>query len=98
MGKLLSFSLELIRIVVLGVILLIGLAVLEQYIYEMFGIQNISWGYVQAANLILFFLIYRSKWQFSGWFKSRKNTNPLPQGLVKGLMIISILLLIAAAV
>ncbi|PLT33763.1 hypothetical protein [Bacillus sp. V5-8f] len=98
MEKFLRFCLELIGLVVLGVIVLTGLAVVEQYVYRLLGVRNVSWSFAQVANLLLFYVIYRSKWQFPGWFKSEKNTNPLSKGLVSWLIGISILFLIVEAV
>lgn len=54
--------------------------------------NNYSW-FGMVAVLILLFVLYRNKLQFSGWYQG-KNMNKLPESISKGLIIISIFLLV----
>jgi hypothetical protein len=56
------------------------------------GVSEYMW-LGAVAVLILLFLIYRNRWQFSGWYKGEGRTK-LSQKTTKLLIAISVLLLI----
>jgi EamA domain-containing membrane protein RarD len=64
--------LELIRIIVIFGILGIVFSAVVNYVYQAFDITEYRWlGYI--AILLLLFVTYRNKWQFSGWYKGEKT-------------------------
>ena len=88
-----KFLLELIRIVfIFGILGGIFSNVLN-YSYHSFGITQYEWlGFL--AVLLLLFVTYRNKWQFSGWYKG-KEKEMLPRKITNFLISFSILLLIS---
>lgn len=90
--------LELARIMLL---LLIGGALLSQL--ELLLLEWIkdevhahAGLYLGAANLVLLFLLYRNRWQFSGWY--RKGSVRLPPAVTRSLAVFSLILIGIAAV
>lgn len=61
-------------------------------LYKSMGVSEYMW-LGAVAVLILLFLIYRNRWQFSGWYKGEERTK-LSQKTTKLLIAISVLLLI----
>ncbi len=90
------FILELLRIIIL--LLLVGglLGFLEKSIYISLGlnVNNNPYMYlIGIANLILIFVVYRNKWQFSGWYKGQQKRK-LPKQVTILLITIACTLLI----
>ncbi|MBO9129879.1 hypothetical protein [Bacillus sp. 165] len=93
-----GFSLELIRIVLILIILGRLLSNCITFFYEAIGLHVDSSAYnliVGAAALLLLFVLYRNKLQFSGWYSGKKKKK-LQKPLSLILICCSILLLIAA--
>ena len=86
--------LELLRIIIIFVLLgALGWAIIEN-IYAVNGIAE-SYSWMGAlALLVLLFVLYRNRLQFSGW-DSSKNKKKLPAKVSRTLIIISIILMIA---
>ncbi|MFJ7744487.1 hypothetical protein [Peribacillus sp. NPDC097295] len=61
-------------------------------VYQNFGIDYNQYGYLgSVAILILLFIVYRNKLQFSGWYKGKKEK--LPKRVTQVLFVFSIVLL-----
>ncbi|GIO25576.1 hypothetical protein [Ornithinibacillus bavariensis] len=90
------FILELARIILIfGLLGAIFSSVLK-YVYQSFGVIQYEWlGYI--AILLLLFVAYRNKWQFSGWYKG-KGREKLPQSITNLLVSFSVALLIVPSV
>lgn len=78
MTKFLSFIFELLRIMILFFLGLMLLGTMETWIYNMFDEQILQQSVLNRvllliANILIIFSLYRSRWQFSGWYKSEKN-------------------------
>lgn len=86
--------LELLRIIVIFALLgALGWTILGK-IYAVNGIAD-PYSWIGAlALLVLLFVLYRNKLQFSGWDRS-KNKKRLPTKVSLALIIISIILMIA---
>ncbi|MGE7602294.1 hypothetical protein ACQKL5_07250 [Peribacillus sp. NPDC097675] len=84
--------LELIRILLIfGIAGAFCSSVLAN-VYQNFGISYNQYGYLgSVAILILLFVLYRNKLQFSGWYKGKKEK--LPKRVTRALFIFSIVLL-----
>ena len=82
--------LEIIRIITIFIVLGYFSGILLEAIYLSLGTeyQYLLYGYM--AIPILFFVIYRNKWQFIGWYKGEEQRK-LPK-------IVSILLLTIASI
>ena len=86
--------LELIRLTVIFVFFYGMLGSLLYYLYLKIGVNTDKYlwmGYI--AILLVFFLLYRNKLQFSGWYTG-KGREKLPKWASKSLVSISILLLL----
>jgi hypothetical protein len=86
------FLLELLRIIFL--FLLIGSIAWSfvTYIYATFGINmNFYVWFVHLAIFLAFFVLYRNRLQFSGWYKG-KGREKLPKAVSTALIFSSILL------
>ncbi len=87
--------LELVRIILLFGFLGSLLGMLCKFIYELLGINiaNKEW-MVSLSILILLFVFFRNRWQFSGWYLG-KGREKLPKKvtnvLVSGASILLIL-------
>lgn len=82
--------LELIRIIfIFGIVGAFCSAVLVN-VYENFGFANDSYIFLgSVAILILLFVLYRNKLQFSGWFQG-KGRQKLPKRVTQVLLVFSI--------
>lgn len=91
---LIKFLLELMRILLLLLIITGLLFWFEKQLYRMFDI-DIADVYVTAglANLLIFFVLYRNRFQFSAWYRST-NEKKLSSRLTLGIMAASLLLLL----
>jgi hypothetical protein len=86
--------LELIRIVFIFVFFVGILSSIIKYVYIKLGTNIDTYGWmVLIAILTLFFVLYRNKYQFSGWY-SGKGRDKLPKKISKLLISSSIVLLI----
>ncbi|WP_391559175.1 hypothetical protein [Robertmurraya sp.] len=87
--------LELVRIILLFGFLGSLLGMLFTFIYEFLGVNiaNKEW-MVSLSIFILLFVLYRNRWQFSGWYKG-KGREKLPKKvtnvLVSGVSLLLIL-------
>lgn len=66
--RLLSFLAELMRVLI---ILFLGIYILgkiELHIFEGFKLESNFW-MIFIGNIILVFILYRNRFQFSGWYK-----------------------------
>lgn len=86
--------LELVRILALFSILGYFLSMVSRFIYEVLGMNvgNNEW-LLSIAILILLFVLYREKLQFSGWSKG-KGREKLPKTVTQVLISCTVLLLI----
>lgn len=86
-------TLELLRIVVIiGIVGALGWAIIEN-VYTI-NETTIHYSWLGAlALLIIIFVLYRNKYQFSGWDKG-KNRKQLPKKISVTLISISIVLMI----
>ncbi|MGE7661108.1 MAG: hypothetical protein ACI35J_16995 [Peribacillus sp.] len=83
---------ELIRILLLFGIVGALCSVLLENVYQSFGIDYNQYSYFgSVAILILLFVLYRNKLQFSGWYKGKKEK--LPKRVTQVLFLFSIVLL-----
>jgi hypothetical protein len=86
--------LELVRIVISLLFFCGIIGAFINYLYSKFGTNTDTYGWmVFIAMFILFFVLYRNKYQFSGWYTG-KGRKKLPQQVSKLLISISILFLI----
>lgn len=86
--------LELIRIVFIFVFFGGILSAFINYVYSKLGTNTETFGWIGFfAILILFFVLYRNKFQFSGWYIG-KGREKLQKKVSKLLISISILLLV----
>lgn len=86
--------LELIRIIFLFFIVVGIITFVKNLIYLKIGItaeKYVGFGFIAA--FLLFFVIYRNKWQFSGWYQG-KGKQKLPKKLSKYLVLSAIFLLL----
>lgn len=87
--------LELIRIVLLFAIVGTILVGLLANIYLEMGVNTEKYGWLGfTAVFILMFILYRNKWQFSGWYKG-KGREKLPKKVSQILIFSSICLLLS---
>ncbi|AYA75755.1 hypothetical protein DOE78_10075 [Bacillus sp. Y1] len=86
--------LELVRIILLFGFLGSLLGMLFTFIYEFLGVNiaNKEW-MVSLSIFILLFVLYRNRWQFSGWYKG-KGREKLPKKVTNILVSGASLLLI----
>ena len=85
--------LEMLRIILLLAILGAAASYLLSSLYEQMGIAEESYTlFGSLAILLLFFVLYRNKLQFSGWYKG-KGREKLPKAVSYSLCILSILFL-----
>ena len=85
--------LELIRIIFLSTIVGSIFFYIINYIYLEMGIDTEKFGFIVfTAIFILFFVLYRNKLQFSGWYKG-KGKEKLPR-IVSQILILSAIVLI----
>ncbi|MGI8386006.1 hypothetical protein [Robertmurraya sp. P23] len=86
--------LELVRIILLFGFIGSLLGMLFTYIYELLGVKiaNKEW-MVSLSIFILLFVLYRNRWQFSGWYKG-KGREKLPKKVTNVLVSGASLLLI----
>lgn len=95
MGKLAAFIMELFRMSLILVLTLYLLGGLEHWLFEqIYGWEGYLWS-ASVGNLILFFVLYRNRWQFKGWYKSDNNQKLRP-ALTKSLSVLSIVLILLA--
>ncbi|SFA70000.1 MULTISPECIES: hypothetical protein [unclassified Bacillus (in: firmicutes)] len=88
------FLLELIRIIVIFVIFGGLFGSLLENVYLVVGTDTNNYGWIGSiAILILFFVVYRNKLQFSGWYKG-KGRERLPIKVSKTLILSAITLLL----
>ena len=86
-------SLELLRIILtLGILGALGWAVIGNIYTINEATESYSW-LSTIAILILLFVLYRNKLQFSGWYKG-KGKAKLPKSVTMTLILSSILLII----
>lgn len=86
--------LELIRIIFLFAIVGTILGGLLSNIYLEIGINTEKFGWMGFTSVfILMFVLYRNKWQFSGWYKG-KGREKLPKRFSQVLIFSSISLLL----
>ncbi|MEK3795686.1 hypothetical protein MKX42_28470 [Paenibacillus sp. FSL R7-0204] len=93
MGKLATFIVEMLRLVILLILTLFVLGGVEQWIFKMaYGRE----GFLYTAlpgNLLVFFVVYRNYWQFKGWYQSEKNRKLNP-GLTRSLIVVALFLIV----
>ena len=86
--------LELIRIIFLFFIVVGIFSFVINSIYLKIGITPEKYAaFIFIAAFVLFFVLYRNKWQFSGWYKG-KEKRKLPKKLSKYLILSAIFLLL----
>ncbi|WP_419958867.1 hypothetical protein [Psychrobacillus sp. BM2] len=86
--------LELIRIIVLFAIVGSALGYFINYFYLEMGLETEKYGLIVfIAIFILFFVLYRNKLQFSGWYKG-KGREKLPRIVSQILILSSAILLL----
>lgn len=84
--------LELIRIIFLSTIIGSILFYIINYIYFEMGIDTEKFGLIVFTTIfILFFVLYRNKLQFSGWYKGKEK---LPRILSQILILSAIVLIL----
>ncbi|WP_373894078.1 hypothetical protein ACUL41_01830 [Virgibacillus natechei] len=84
---------ELLRIMIIFVLFgALGWAVIENIYPDNGVVENYSW-IGALAILILLFVLYRNKWQFTGWYKG-KGKKKLSKQVSITLISISIILII----
>jgi len=87
--------LELIRIVFILVLFGGILTFFINYVYAQLGTNTDTYGWIGGMGiLILFFILYRNKLHFSGWYTG-KGREKLPTKVAKILISSSIFLLIS---
>ena len=84
--------LELLRILLIFFLSGAFYSTMLGILYKSMGVSQFEW-LGALAVLIILFLIYRNRWQFSGWYKGEGRTK-LSQKTTKLLITISVLLLI----
>ncbi len=85
---------ELARITFIFVFIGGIFSALINFIYEKLGVNTDTYGWIaMMAILIYLFVMYRNKYQFSGWYTG-KGREKLPKIAAKLLISISILLLL----
>ena len=73
MKKVITFILELCRLIILLVLTLYVLNLLERNLTKIItGRADFYWS-MTIGNIFLFFVIYRNIFQFNGWYKSEQN-------------------------
>lgn len=90
--------LELIRIIVIFLILGSMMGALMSFIYASLGINvdNTNGGWLVSVSIfILFFVLYRNKFQFSGFYNG-PGKEKLPKKVSNSLILCSILMLFIA--
>ncbi|WP_043932782.1 hypothetical protein [Bacillus sp. EB01] len=86
--------LELLRIIVLFVIIGGILGSILDNVYSAIGTDIKKYGWIGfIAIIILFFILYRNKLQFGGWYKG-KGREKLPKNVFQILIFSGILLLL----
>jgi hypothetical protein len=86
--------LELLRIIVIFAFLGSIFAALLEYVYGTLGVNTDRYEWMAfLANIILLFVFYWNKLQFTGWYKG-KGKEKLPKRVSNLLITFSILLLI----
>lgn len=86
--------LELLRIIFL---LIFGGALVWIVLGPLYNAHPLSEEYQWLGALGVYgllFVIYRNRWQFSGWYKG-KGKNKLPQGVTRIIVFVSVLLLVS---
>jgi len=74
MMKIITFIIEILRIIVLLAIFLIAVDWIVRSVYGVFIDWKSEYGsYLLLGNFLLFFLLYRNYFQFTGWYKSAAN-------------------------
>lgn len=73
LNKTLQFILEIIRVFLILFISLIILGYVQQQIVRLFGFTKFNWNLIFIADLLLIYVLYKNKLQFTGWFKSPHN-------------------------
>ncbi|WP_336825230.1 hypothetical protein [Sporosarcina sp. USHLN248] len=85
---------ELMRIAILFIVFGGIVRVFLYYAYSILGIDVDRYGWFGSIGILsLFFVLYRNKLQFSGWYWS-KSVKKLPKKVSKTLIVGSIFLLI----
>ncbi|SDL88902.1 hypothetical protein [Sediminibacillus halophilus] len=94
MKALLSVVFELLRIVFIFVFLsaLIWMALGNIYTWSA-GVEKYQW-LVGIAIYLVLFVLYRNKWQFSGWYQG-EGRKRLSKTVTKGLLISALVLFVA---
>lgn len=85
--------LEILRIIILFALLGMAGWVVLAYTYDLFEVKEAYRWSGSLAVVILLFVLYRNKLQFSGWYKGKGKVK-LPKTLSIVLILISIILLI----
>ncbi|PZD97298.1 hypothetical protein DNH61_02790 [Paenibacillus sambharensis] len=99
MTKPLQVVLELARILVMLVIFVTLLGWLGRNLYSsLFSWEESFNMYLTAGNFLLFFVAYRTKLQFGGWYKSQMNRRLSRPAIYILLSITAVLYLIPPAI
>jgi len=87
--------LEFIRMFFLLIIFYLISGNIVVYIYKKLGVEfSITYGIMMVISLLIIFtILYRNKWQFSGWYKGDIK-DKLSKTLTKWLISIALLLLL----
>lgn len=86
--------LEILRIILLFALLGMAGWMVLAYTYDLFEVKEAYRWPGSLAVVILLFVLYRNKLQFSGWYKGKGKVK-LPKSLSIVLILISIILLIS---
>ncbi|WP_405107866.1 hypothetical protein MHH28_28080 [Paenibacillus sp. FSL K6-1217] len=93
MGKMATFIVEMLRMLILLVLTLLVLGGVEQWVFKMsYGEEGFLYT-AMPGNLLVFFVMYRNYWQFKGWYHSEKNRK-LKTGWTRGLLAAALLLIL----
>ncbi|WP_342598199.1 hypothetical protein MHB48_11375 [Psychrobacillus sp. FSL H8-0483] len=94
MKTLLRTLLELLRIIIIFAFFgALGSAIIVNIYTRLEVSETFSW-LGQIAILLILFVLYRNKWQFSGWYNG-KGREKLPKNVSLTLILVSIVLIIS---
>jgi len=94
MKSLLGTLLELLRIIIIFAFFgALGSVIMRNSYTRLEVTETYSW-LGQIAILLILFVLYRNKWQFSGWYNG-KAREKLPKKVSLTLILVSIILIIS---
>ncbi|MGM1045109.1 hypothetical protein SAMN05661091_2195 [Paenibacillus uliginis N3/975] len=99
MTKLWSASLEMVRMMIMMFIVVALLGEVEQRISStLIQWQDFYGLFLLAGNLLLFFVVYRNKLQFHGWYRSSETQRKLSGKVTRGCITVAIVLILTPVV